>query len=119
MREKILAFGCEGIAPLLQMTFASCGAAVELVPEEAQGLTLGALAEAETLPRAAKGERVGEPMLVFCGVADARMDGLLAAMQRTGLRIPYKAVLTAKNRAWKPARLLAELRRERAALGGR
>lgn len=118
MREKILAFGCEGIAPLLQMTFAPCGAAVELVPEEALGLTLGALAEAET-PRTAKGERIGEPMLVFCGVTDARMDRLLAAMQRTGLRIPYKAVLTASNRAWKPARLLAELRRERAALGGR
>lgn len=120
MREEILALGCEGIAPLVRMAFAPCGMTVVFVPPEALGLTLGALAESESPPCAGgRGETLAEPMLVFCGFSDARMDQALSAMRRAGLHIPCKAMLTAKNRAWKPARLLAELRREHTALGGR
>lgn len=39
-------------------------------------------------------------MLVFCGFYGDRMNQALNAMRRTGLRIPYKAMLTAANRGW-------------------
>lgn len=58
----------------------------------------------------------GEPMLVFCGFYGDRMNQALNAMRRTGLRIPYKAMLTAANRGWRPAELFAELQKEHAAM---
>ena len=45
-----------------------------------------------------------------------RMNQALNAMRRTGLRIPYKAMLTAANRGWRPAELFAELQKEHAAM---
>lgn len=55
-------------------------------------------------------------MLVFCGFYGDRMNHALNAMRRTGLRIPYKAMLTAANRGWRPAELFAELQKEHAAM---
>ena len=93
MKEHILAFGCETIAPLLTQTFA---------PRKMEEVYAG-------LP-------LGEPMLVFCGFYGDRMNQALNAMRRTGLRIPYKAMLTAANRGWRPAELFAELQKEHAAM---
>lgn len=59
---------------------------------------------------------LGEPMLVFCGFYGDRMNQALNAMRRTGMRIPYKAMLTAANRGWRPAELFAELQKEHAAM---
>ena len=98
MKEHILAFGCETIAPLLTQTFAPRKMAVKAVPLVYAGLPLG------------------EPMLVFCGFYGDRMNQALNAMRRTGLRIPYKAMLTAANRGWRPAELFAELQKEHAAM---
>ena len=44
------------------------------------------------------------------------MNQALNAMRRTGLRIPYKAMLTAANRGWRPAELFAELQKEHTAM---
>ena len=85
MKEHILAFGCETIAPLLTQTFAPRKMAVKAVPLADYAQTVGALA----------------------GAADCL---------RTGLRIPYKAMLTAANRGWRPAELFAELQKEHAAM---
>lgn len=122
MKEQILAFGCEGIAPLLQQTFAPRRMAVKAVPREDCAQTIGALAGAAGFARTEEvydGEALAEPMLVFCGFYGNRMNEALGAMRRTGLRIPCKAMLTAENRGWKPAALLAELRREHEAMTGR
>ena len=119
MKEHILAFGCEGIAPLLTQTFAPRKMAVKAVPIEEYAQTIGALAGAAGCVRTEEvyaGLPLGEPMLVFCGFYGDRMNHALNAMRRTGLRIPYKAMLTAANRGWRPAELFAELQKEHAAM---
>lgn len=122
MKEQILAFGCESIAPLVQMTFAPRRMAVKLVPREDCAQTVGALAGAAGFARTEEGYNgpaFAEPMLVFCGFYGNRMNEALGAMRRSGLRIPCKAMLTAENRGWKPAELLAELKREHEVLSQR
>ena len=119
MKEHILAFGCEGILPLLTRTFAPRKMAVKAVPTKDYAQTVGALAGAADCPRTEEvysGAPLGEPMLVFCGFYGGRMEQALGAMRRTGLRIPYKAMLTASNRGWRPAELLSELQKEHAAM---
>ena len=49
MKEHILAFGCEGIAPLLTQTFAPRKMAVKAVPLADYAQTVGALAGAATV----------------------------------------------------------------------
>ena len=122
MKEQILAFGCEGIVPLLTRTFAPRKMMVKAVPIEDYAQTVGALAGAAGCVRTEEvyaGTPLAEPMLVFCGFYGDRMNQALNAMRRTGLRIPYKAMLTAENRGWKPAALFAELQREHAAMAQR
>ena len=113
MKEHILAFGCETIAPLLTQTFAPRKMAVKAVPLADYAQTVGALARTEEVYA---GTPLAEPMLVFCGFYGDRMNQALNAMRRTGLRIPYKAMLTAANRGWRPAELFAELQKEHAAM---
>ncbi len=122
MKEHILAFGCEGIMPLLRQTFAPRGMTVKAVPPADYAQTVGALAGAANCPRTQEvysGAAIAEPMLVFCGFYGNRMNEALGAMRRTGLRIPYKAMLTASNRGWKSAELFAELKREHEAMARR
>ena len=114
MKEHILAFGCETIAPLLTQTFAPRKMAVKAVPLADYAQTVGALAGAADCLRTE--EVYAGPMLVFCGFYGDRMNHALNAMRRTGLRIPYKAMLTAANRGWRPAELFAELQKEHAAM---
>ena len=119
MKEQILAFGCEEMLPLLHAAFAPRKMAVKPVPPEDYAQTVGALAGAADCPRTEgtfSGAPLGEPMLVFCGFYGDRMNQALNAMRRTGLRIPYKAMLTAANRGWRPAELFAELQKEHAAM---
>ena len=119
MKEHILAFGCEGIVPLLTRTFAPRKMAVKAVPIEEYAQTIGALAGAAGCVRTEEGGAGPprrEPMLGFCGFYGDRRNQALIAMRRTGLRIPYKAMLTAANRGWRPAELFAELQKEHAAM---
>jgi len=119
VKEQILAFGCEGIMPLLHTAFAPRRMAVKPISPEDYSQTVGALAGAAGCPRTEEsysGAPLDEPMLVFCGFYGGRMEQALNAMRRAGLRIPCKAMLTAANRGWKPAELLDELRREHAAM---
>ena len=68
MKEHILAFGCETIAPLLTQTFAPRKMAVKAVPLADYAQTVGALAGAADCLRTEEvyaGLPLGEPMLVF------------------------------------------------------
>ena len=108
MKEHILAFGCEGIVPLLTRTFAPRKMAVKAVPLADYAQTVGALAGAADCLRTEE---------VYAGLPlGDRMNQALNAMRRTGLRIPYKAMLTAANRGWRPAELFAELQKEHTAM---
>lgn len=56
------------------------------------------------------------PALVLSGLAQAKLDQLLAALRAGGVVIPLKAVVTPTNREWPFCELLAELLREHTAL---
>lgn len=115
MKEHILAFGCETIAPLLTADlWRPRKMAVKAVPLADYAQTVGALAGAADCLRTEEvyaGLPLGEPMLVFCGFYGDRMNHALNAMRRTGLRIPYKAMLTAANRGWRPRSCSRSFRR--------
>lgn len=115
MKETILAFGCEGLLPLLNRAFAPVAVSVRPVPTADCAQTLGALAGEFGCPRAPVVNEMPfpEPMLVLCGFQNARIDAALTALQSAGLNLPYKAVLTKANKKWTPVQLLGELRRER------
>ena len=116
---SLLILGWWFCCPLLTQTFAPRKMAVKAVPLADYAQTVGALAGAADCLRTEEvyaGLPLGEPMLVFCGFYGDRMNQALNAMRRTGLRIPYKAMLTAANRGWRPAELFAELQKEHAAM---
>ena len=57
-----------------------------------------------------------EEMLVLHRFSDKRLNELLRRLQKAGLFIPHKAVLTPTNMAWSGARLMEELRLEHEAV---
>ncbi len=54
--------------------------------------------------------------MLLCALGDRQLDRLLAAMRRAGVSVPYKAVLTERNRAWTLEQLIDEVAREHDAL---
>lgn len=56
-----------------------------------------------------------ESMLLICGLSDAQLDKLLAALKKNAVQVDYKAVLTAANAKWNVLRLYAELALEKRA----
>lgn len=62
--------------------------------------------------------RVGECVMVLCGISGPRLDKLLQSLREANVpRSVLKAVLTPTNAAWTFAALSAELTRERQATG--
>lgn len=65
----------------------------------------------------ASGSLEGE-LLVFAGFSGGTLDRVLAALRKKGLRIPYKAVMTAANQGWTVRQLHREIQAEHAAMTG-
>lgn len=57
-----------------------------------------------------------EPMLIFAGIADRKLDSMLQSLRAKNVRIPYKAILTPTNCAWTPDECFREIRREHEAM---
>ena len=77
MKEHILAFGCETIAPLLTQTFAPRKMAVKAVPLADYAQTVGALAGAADCLRTEEGYAglpLGGTVPEFCGFYGDRVD---------------------------------------------
>ena len=53
-----------------------------------------------------------EPMIVMAGFERAQMETFLDILKAKGVRVPYKAMLTPTNLAWKSDALLEELKKE-------
>ena len=60
-----------------------------------------------------------DEMLVLDGLSPEQFHGLLNGMQMLQAQVAYKAVTTAHNLAWTPARLCRELAAEHAAMSDR
>lgn len=67
-------------------------------------------------------EEVGQSVdcggcVVMCAMVNARMNAFLKALQKQGINIPLKAMVTATNQSWSFQKLLKELLSEHAAIG--
>ncbi len=55
---------------------------------------------------------LSDSMMILCGINDAKLNRILAALRSKNVRIPYKAVLTASNQEWTAYECLEELKKE-------
>ena len=56
-----------------------------------------------------------ESLLLFCDVADKKIDKILFQLRKNDINIDFKAVLTPTNSSWNVLKLYLELERERIA----
>ncbi len=119
MSGTVLLLGFASLPEILAVEAAAkvAGAGVRAVGPGDWDVPLGELAEGKSAPAGAPSWVPPGKALVFCGLKGGAPDGLLAALRSAGVT-GHRAVLTPRNRSWTPARLLAELDRERAALEG-
>ncbi len=64
------------------------------------------------------GTAPAESIMLFCGIAEKKMDKILFELRKSGISIDYKAILTPTNSNWRVLRLYLELEREHIAFHG-
>lgn len=64
-------------------------------------------------------EDLTEELFVMAGLSGGKVDAVLAALRKAGIRIPYKAVMTATNQDWDVRRLYREICSEHEAMTGK
>lgn len=115
--ETVLMYNCSGPEwAKLRQIFLMLRVRIWQVAPEQYGLTLEELLSRSEESRPVE-ESFLEPMLVFCGLAQGRLDQILTTMNRAGLpRIALKAMLTPTNKSWNSQQLWTELRLEHEAM---
>lgn len=73
----------------------------------------------ETAAEDKTAEDLTEELFVMSGLSGGRVDAVLAALRKAGIRIPYKAVMTATNQDWDVRKLYREIRSEHEAMTGK
>lgn len=53
-----------------------------------------------------------DPMMIFAGLSDQKLDLLLTGLRAQKIFIPYKGILTPTNRFWTPVQCFVELKKE-------
>ena len=115
--ETVLMYNCSGPEwAKLRQIFLMLRVRIRPVEADQYGLTLAELLSRSGEKRGVE-EDFSDPMLVFCGLSQGKLDQLLTAMARAQLpRIALKAMLTPTNAGWTSQQLWTELRREHAAM---
>lgn len=121
-RETVLFYEPEGGAQgaLLKPVLVRMGVRIKNVPLEAVGQTIGCLLgrkgfDARESPEA---PTLDEPVLVLDGFTDKRLEILLREMKKSGVSVPYKAIVTETNLGWLFHQLYDELAEEHKAMQG-
>ena len=70
----------------------------------------------EEKPEKYEGEELEKEMIVFAGLGKQKLDEMLKAMRKVGVRVEYKAVLTETNCTWTVPELYQELAAEHEAM---
>lgn len=117
MRETILLFHFTDRDRRNRLTRALLPLRVKIkeIPLEDYGKPVGCLAGMRDLEPErviCKGEELSGELLVMAGLSDSRIDQVLRAVRKSGLSIPYKAVLTASNQNWNVCELFEEIKAE-------
>ncbi len=58
-------------------------------------------------------------MMVMAGLGGGRIDQVLRAVRKSGISVPYKAVLTEANQKWNAWELFAEIKKEHETMNGK
>lgn len=121
-RETVLFYEPEGGAQgaLLKSILVRMGVRIKNVSSEAVGQTIGCLLgrkgfDARENPEA---PALDEPVLVMDGFTDKRLEILLREMKKSGISVPYKAIVTETNLGWLFHQLYDELSEEHKAMQG-
>ena len=115
--ETVLMYNCSGPEwAKLRQIFLMLRVRIRPVEADQYGLTLAELLSRSGAKRGVE-EDFSDPMLVFCGLSQGKLDQMLTAMARAQLpHIALKAMLTPTNAGWTSQQLWTELRREHAAM---
>ncbi|MBD5545899.1 MAG: DUF3783 domain-containing protein [Lachnospiraceae bacterium] len=120
--ERVLLFGFEDGQQFkaIQMVLYMLQISGRCVTKEEYGVPLKMLAADEEIPNPGPGcmRDLGGQMIVFVGLGEEKLERLLALLRSNPScgKIPYKAILTPINRDWNAYTLLAELKKEHAAM---
>ena len=117
MRETILIAACLDKDRRNKLTRALLPLRIRLkeISKEDYGKPIGFFAgikELDPEELAWNGEELSSELLVMAGLSSQRVDQVLRAIRKSGLSIPYKAVLTASNQGWNGWELFQEIKKE-------
>lgn len=130
MRETILLFHFTDSDRRKRLTRAllPLGMKMKEVSMEDYGKPMGYLAGIKDFPLKAAEPFLGEggmsleelsgEMLVMAGLSSSQVDKVLKAIHKSGLHIPYKAVLTEGNQSWNVWELFQEIKKEHESMSG-
>ena len=117
MRETILLFHFSDRDRRNRLTRALLPLRIKIkeIPLEDYGHPVGYLAGIKDLApegEIPKGEELPGELFVMAGISGNRIDQVLRAVRKSGISVPYKAVLTASNQNWNVWELFAEIKEE-------
>lgn len=91
------------------------------IPQEDYGKRIGYLAGMKELGSdeiGSAGEELSGELLVMAGLSSQRMDQVVRNIRKSGIYIPYKAVLTPSNQSWNVWELFDEIKKEHEKMSG-
>lgn len=65
------------------------------------------------------GEELPSSMMIFAGIPDSKLNGMLKSLREKKVQLPYKAIMTPTNTGWTPLECFEELVREHEAMHGK
>lgn len=121
MKETVLFINFQDAEKLRKVKIALAPLKLRMVQVKKEDYlqTIGNLAGLKDMgeyPEKYTGEDLGREMMVFAGLGNQRLDELLKAMRRVGVRVDYKAILTETNCTWTVPELYQELAAEHEAM---
>lgn len=107
-------------AAAVKQVFAVMGARIRNIAAEQTGQTIGFLLGRKGYDacQSTDAPAIAEPMLIFDGFNDKRLEIALREMKKAGASVNYKAIVTETNCAWLLIQLYEELCAEHAAMSG-
>lgn len=117
MKETVLFVNFQDEERLRKIKFATIPLKLRLVQVKKEDYLqsvgyLAGLKGLEENPVKYEGEPLEQEMLVFAGFSNQKLDEMLKAMRKIGVRVDYKAVLTDTNCTWNVPELYKELASE-------
>lgn len=85
----------------------------------AEELQTGGQPHIEDISRQNPSQEFPGEMMVMAGLEGGRIDQVLRAVRKSGISIPYKAVLTPANQTWNAWELFAEIKKEHETMSGK